>query len=394
MPRATAPGGRLLPHDLRPAQHSPRSVAGECAALRVSTVTGRAAFLSLAAEWDALVEATGAPFFCRHEWLRIWIASFAPQARLRVLLARDAGGALVAALPLLRVPGTLYGLPVRELISPTNDHSPRFDLIARDGPAAAAAFFPYLAAAPGWDVLRLNEVPDGGNAWHLYERARAAGWPCGTWPSLQSPYLPLAGLTACRIGHNAKFRANVRRLRHRLESQGRVTVERVTGGPDLARWLATAYALEESGWKGRQGTAIDQDSHTRGFYTELARTAAAAGRLALYFLLLDDRPIAFHYTLTCGTTCAVLKTGYDETHREVGPGQLLTAAALEDCLTRGLAEFDFLGPDMPWKRDWTDRVRPHTWLYLFRPTPYGRALHALKFRAWPALKARAARWRR
>jgi CelD/BcsL family acetyltransferase involved in cellulose biosynthesis len=65
---------------------------------------------------------------------------------------------------------------------------------------------------------------------------------------------------------------------------------------------------------------------------------------------------------------------------------------LRDCIARGLAEFDFLGPAMTWKRDWTDRVRRHDWLYVFRGAR-GRLLHSLKFRIGPMAKAMVSRWK-
>jgi hypothetical protein len=47
-----------------------------------------------------------------------------------------------------------------------------------------------------------------------------------------------------------------------------------------------------------------------------------------------------------------------------------------------------------WKRDWTDRARRHTWLYLFKDSAFGRALCVAKFRWLPAAKGLVARWQR
>ena len=55
-------------------------------------------------------------------------------------------------------------------------------------------------------------------------------------------------------------------------------------------------------------------------------------------------------------------------------------------LWRGLAGFDFLGPDMPWKRDWEPEHAPHDWLYVYRPSLAGRAVHTLKHRVRPGVK--------
>jgi CelD/BcsL family acetyltransferase involved in cellulose biosynthesis len=327
--------------------------------------------------------------------LRIWIDNFAPGAELRILTLRDADGRLSAALPLIAERAAIYGVPVRQLSATANPHSCRFDMIAREPAAAAAAFVAWLHADRTWDVLRLTDVPDGGAAWALLAEAHARGLPTGTWESLRSPYVPLPAtweLFQARL--QAKFKANCRRRRRKLEEKGKVELERVDGGFSLDAVLEDGFSLEESGWKGGRGTAIAQDPATREFYTELARDAATAGRLALYFLRLDGRPVAFQYGLTRGGRYFLLKPAYDETLAECSPGQLLTEDVMADCIAHELVEFDFLGPDMPWKRDWADAVRPHTFLYAFADTPFGRALCAAKFRLAPAVKRGLARWRR
>src|SRR5205807_6473059 len=75
--------------------------------------------------------------------------------------------------------------------------------------------------------------------------------------------------------------------------------------------------------------------------------------------------------------------GYDESLARFGLGHLLVWRVARDLAERGVRELDFLGDDMAWKREWTDLSRAHAWRYAFRPTPFGRALHAWKFRAAP-----------
>jgi CelD/BcsL family acetyltransferase involved in cellulose biosynthesis len=361
--------------------------------LAVSEVNDAAGFAALETEWDALVARAGDQLFYRHAFIRIWLDNFGPRARLRVLLARE-GDKLVAALPLIEERGSLYGVPVRQLAAAANPHSCRFDLVAEDPEAAAQMFFGHLRADRSWDVLRLIDVPEGGNGWALLRAAQGAGFATGTWQSLASPFIPLPATNEeLQNRLDRKFKANLRRRRKKLEEKGKVTFERIDGGPELARALEEGFLLESSGWKGERGTAIAQDAATRGFYTELARTMSYKGQLALYFLRLDGRPIAFHFGLVDGPRYLLLKPGYDESLRECSPGQLLMEQVVEDCIARKLTEFDFLGPDMTWKRDWTDQVRVHTWLYVFRDNAFGRALCAAKFRWVPMAKEAVARWK-
>ncbi len=361
----------------------------------VEEVTDRVAFMALESEWNALVEGSSNELFYRHEFIRVWVDNFAPGAKLRILTLRDQAGRLSAALPLMLERTSLHGIPVRQLSGTANPHSCRFDVIAKEPETAAEAFLAHLRADKGWDVLRLTDVPEGGAGWTLLEAAKGAGLATGTWESLQSPYVPLPATHEAYLGTlQSKFKANVRRRRRKLEEKGKVTFEKVEGGLELEARLEEGFLLEQSGWKGERGTAMAQDSATRGFYTELARDAAYRGRLSLYYLRLDGRAVAFQYGLTYGGRYFLLKPGYDEELKECSPGQLLMDEVLADCIQQGLREFDFLGPDMVWKRDWTDKVRRHTWLYLFNESAFGRALCAAKFRWLPAAKGLVARWQK
>jgi CelD/BcsL family acetyltransferase involved in cellulose biosynthesis len=351
-------------------------------------VIDRAAFAAIEEEWNSLVEATRDEPFYRHEYIRSWIDNFVPQAKMKILTGRDDTGKLVAALPLVVHRGSMYGLPVRQLVSPTNVHSFRFDLLAEDVDSAANAFFETLAADDSWDVIRITDVPWGGNAWQIHEAAVHAGFPAGAWESQRSPYIPLPP-----SGLSPKFQSDLRRRRRRLEEQGKIHMECVTGSAHLQERVEESFAMEESGWKGRQGTAAGQSQSARGFYSELARSAALRHHLSFYFLKLNGNAVAFQYGLTRDGVYSMLRSSYDESLKQLSPGHLLLEEVLKDCCSRGLRELDFLGCDLDWKLEWSKLVRAHHWLFIFRNNYLGRALRTAKFEWIPTLKQRLGRWR-
>ena len=363
--------------------------------LQVSCVTDRPGFMALSVEWDVLADSLGDSPFIRHAFFRVWIDNFAPQAPLKIFTVRHVGGELLGVLPLIEETVSFYGIPVTQWSAAANAHSCRFDVLTTDAHAVAPALWACVREVGGWDVLRMTDVPAGGAGWSLYRSAEGSGNPVGTWESLQSPFVPLAAKWELQQSAlSSKFKSNLRRRRKKLEEKGQVTVECVVGGELLDAKLEEGFELEGSGWKGERGTAMAQDLKTRGFYTELARLCAAEGVLALYFLRLDGRAVAFQYGIRRGHNFYLLKPGYDEALKECSPGQLLVESVLEDCIAKGVTEFDFLGPDMTWKRDWTDQVRVHTWLYVFAKTRLGRALRATKFVWVPRAKETLARWKR
>lgn len=381
--------------DTRPARPVEQVLRGASRSpLRVEEVHDLAAFDALAAEWNALVTRTDDQVFYRHEFRRCWLEHFVPGERLRVLLGRDELGRLTAALPLWEVRGHQYGMPVRQLLSLTNKHSCRFDLLADDPRRASVAFLSHLREDPSWDVLRLADVPEEGAAWSLLGVARGAGMPCGAWPSARSPYVVLPSTVEDWNRERGRRAKPLRRRRRRLEERGPVAVERVSGLEELAERLVEGFALEHSGWKARQGTAILQEAGTLGFYTSLASLAARQGWLGLYFLRVDSRPIAFQYGLDYGGRYLAMKPAYDEDFGEVSPGQLLMESLVQDCIARGHTEVDLLGDDAPYKREWTEVVRPHHWLFIYRDTLVGRTLYRAKFNWAPVAKRMVGRWAR
>jgi CelD/BcsL family acetyltransferase involved in cellulose biosynthesis len=375
------------------------------APIRVEALRERGALSSLRADLERLAAAMAAAGwtkgpFLTPDWLSVQAAALTNEHdRARVgafrLLVAHRDGRLVAALPLVVERRRLAGMPARLYRSLSDDHTQRFDLLLHpaDADDAAAALVAHLARARDWDALELQVIlDDGGAADRLVEAARAAGLPIGAWPSMRSPYFALPATVADldqRLG--AKLRGNLRRRAKKLAADvGPVTLERVDGAGvsavQLDALLDEGFALEAAGWKGARGTAIACDARLRARYLALAHAFAARGQLACYFLHAGARRVAFHYALVDGDTYYLFKPGFDPALASYGLGHLLVDAVARDLIARGLRELDFLGDDMPWKRDWTDTVRPHSFRYLFAPTARGRALAAWKLHVAPAAK--------
>jgi CelD/BcsL family acetyltransferase involved in cellulose biosynthesis len=362
--------------------------------LSVEIIEGRDAFVGLEREWNkALALGPRDEPMLRHEWMRAWIENFAPGATLRTFVART-GRELHAAVPFIetveRNADTCF-VPMTTWATPCNDHSQRGGLLlGRRGPEGLQAIWEKLVETPGWDRLRLRDLPESAPEWQLREIAERAGYPCGLWVSLRSPFLPLPEkYEAVEAALDGKFRQNLRRRKRRLAEQGELKYTLVDG-KDAARLdeaLADFFDVEASGWKGKGGTAIALRPELVGFYTQLARDAAKRNALALGFLELAGKRIAAHLTLVHAGRSYLLKLGYDEKFHEFSPGHQLVSEAIRDACARGLREFDFLGPCMDWKLDWEPGLRTHSWLTIFRPTRAGILVHGARFTVWPVLRA-------
>jgi CelD/BcsL family acetyltransferase involved in cellulose biosynthesis len=341
----------------------------------------------VAREWRSLCESSAYadPFF-RPEWAAAYVRAFAPQGSIALATVRLDRG-LVAALPLVREFKRFSGVPARTLRGTTNAHGCRYDIVHRADASAAAipALWNALWTTPGWDVLEFPNVPEGSGVEKLARHAQAHGCLVHALPAPDVPYLRFSDCSApfetllARL--DSKFRANLRRRRRKLEELGAV---RLIESREPDERLAQFYALEGSGWKGQEQSAIASRDATRRFYDDIARDAARFGALSIYALECGGRPAAMYLGVRQGTRYFLLKTAYDEALRHCSPGQLITHEVLRVLAEEHCSEFDFLGQLMDWKKDWLPQLRRQATWYFFRGTA-GRLLHDVHFRFRPAL---------
>ena len=150
-----------------------------------------------------------------------------------------------------------------------------------------------------------------------------------------------------------------------------MTIEVLDGSERLDSLLEEGFAIEASGWKGEQGTAILSSPETRSFYTEVARWAADHGWLRLAFLRLDGRALAFQCGLEDGGTHYFLKGGFDRAFHRFSPGKILVAAMIKRSFEEGLDQFDFGGEEEPFKLEWANGRRELVLFQGFAPSLLG-----------------------
>jgi CelD/BcsL family acetyltransferase involved in cellulose biosynthesis len=315
----------------------------------------------LAAEWDELVDRTTPIPWVRPGWIAAWWQAFG-RGQLELLAAWRAGR-LVGMLPLQRHGGRIG--------SATNPHSHGFCLLAEDD-AVRRALADALMRRSARQVTLRYLPSDGAGLAEARTAARAAGRLLVIRPMLRSPYVPIDGDWAAytRVLSSHRLRG-VGRQRRRLERLGRLDVDVQDGRERLDHLLAEGWRVEASGWKGRRGTAVASHSDTRGFYQAVARWAAARGCLRLAFLRLDGRPLAFDFGLEDNGVHYLLKTGYDASWREYGPGVLLRHEMLARAFALRLDRYELLGADDSWKAHWTDKAHELIALQAFTPSPAG-----------------------
>jgi CelD/BcsL family acetyltransferase involved in cellulose biosynthesis len=120
-----------------------------------------------------------------------------------------------------------------------------------------------------------------------------------------------------------KKRKEIRRLRSRLEDLGTVACEHLEQDGSVDSWIHSFLALEASGWKGREGTALIESASTKAFFEDVVSAAHRAGKLDMLRLTLNDKPIAMLVNFLTPPGAFAFKIAFDEDYARFSPGVLL-----------------------------------------------------------------------
>jgi CelD/BcsL family acetyltransferase involved in cellulose biosynthesis len=320
---------------------------------------------SIAGEWDRLADHVGSEPFLRPGWITAWWGAFG-RGTLRVL-ATDTREGLTGVVPVL--------FDRRAVRSPSNAETPVFGFVA-DGDAAARRLAVALLSPPARRVDLSAIDSDDLGLIALEREARARRWRTIRRPVLLSPYVDTRGAWGdYEPTVDAKVRSEVRRRTRRLGELGELRLEIADGSERADTLLTEGFRLEESGWKGDYGTAINSSARTLRFYRDVARWAADRGWLRLAFLRLGDRPLAFDLCLESDRRHYLLKTGYDSAFQRFGPGTILRSKMLQRAFSEPIDSYEFLGTDVgannDWKREWTARHHERLHVHAVPPSLAG-----------------------
>ncbi len=244
---------------------------------------------------------------------------------VRLALVRDARGRLIALAPIEPVAG-YSRLPVRYLATWMHEHCFFAAPLIRRGSEKEAlpALFDLVEGEGAF--LRLRHLDAGGP---ICAAAIDAATRTGRLASPSARYrraLLLAGYETdayLREALNGKKRKELRRLRARLEAEGRVSFETLIGRDDLSLWMQDFLILESSGWKGRAGTALASKAESRAFFAAALERAFDAGALDFHRLAVNDRPIAMIVNFVGSGGAYSFKIAYDEGFARYSPGVML-----------------------------------------------------------------------
>lgn len=335
---------------------------------------------------DLLLQSDGANAQLTREWLGSWWETFGRNSRLALVTVRDAGKITgIAPLMVTKVIGKA-GAALKKLTFIGDGHTDYHDVLIaderREETVRTLVEF-ILRERESWDALCFqNFRGDSANLPVLREAFKDTPLTLAQRVNIQSPYISLEGTWADYYGAVGKnMRSDIRRRSNRLARMGRAEFVRLHEVDDIDGILETLKAIHVKCRQMQGGRSWYIDPRRLAFASRVLKRFGDRQWLDLVLLKLNGRVIAYYLGFAYRSKVYFWNTGFDPEFSEVSPGKLLLHHWIKDSFAQGYREFDFMVGEEPYKRQWTNAVRPNYELFVFKKTVRSRLFqcyHAYK----------------
>lgn len=187
------------------------------------------------------------------------------------------------------------------------------------------------------------------------------------------------------------LKRNIIKKTNRLAQQGIAhQLVEVRDRAELARAVEIYGILEQRGWKGEIGTAVDLHHPSGQFYVEMLDNFAAQGRAAIFQLQFDGDVVASAITIRGGGMLIILKIAYAEEMSDYSPGLLMMYELHQRAfLMPDVSMIEYYGAATPRAQQWAVRLRRLYHINCYRHAVFCRGINMLRALRRPAPPAAA-----
>jgi CelD/BcsL family acetyltransferase involved in cellulose biosynthesis len=305
--------------------------------------------------WNELLQHSAAnTITLTWEWMTTWWEVFSEGRELFVLVVRDREQ-VIAIAPLLKRTVQHYGLlPSRrlEFLASGEEEadeicSEYLDLIIKRGREREAieAMMRYLRELEReWDEMVMTDVRvESESLPHLERVCEASGTKLNIVRRQESLYLPLPDSWESYLaGLSHSFRKKIRRYRRMAEASG-AEVKVIESEEGFEEGFEMLVRLHQARWEGRGEPGVFSSEKFTRFHKLVAPRLLRKGWAKLLILSVSGEPVAALYNFTYGNKVYFYQAGFSQANGRIpSPGALLHSYAIEQAISQGCVEYDFL----------------------------------------------------
>jgi CelD/BcsL family acetyltransferase involved in cellulose biosynthesis len=285
---------------------------------------------------------------------------FEKKQKLRILCVKE-DKKIVAIAPLRQSRIAFKGSFGYEIIEPiaygNTDYS---SFILSDKPFKSLyLLLTYLGSKNDWDYLYIHDIPEKSIMLDLLLKNKRLFPRIKIENGIICPYITIpTSMEAFFKSLSANFRKNLRKSLRKLEhDHGKVEFKEYNEIDSLDNSLDIFFNLHQKRWilKGYSGNFSEQKQ--RNIFRSTAKLFSKKNWLGLYFLTIDNKPLAAKYCLNYKQKLYGNLSGWDPEYYRYSIGNLLMMKILEKCVQEKIKEYDFMQGDEMYKFKWTKKYR-------------------------------------
>ena len=219
-------------------------------------------------------------------------------------------------------------------------------------------FLAHLFSQKDWDVFYLPDLPQTSASLALIRNATDIP-KFEVQKGVICPYIAIPNSKEKLLANlNKKFEKKLRKSLAKLEKEhGKVELKNYYELGSLEQSVQILVDLHQKRWTARSNVGRFVGKKSQEVTLQTAKYFAQKDWLRLYFLTVDNKPVAAELNLEYNGKMYCHLKGFDPNYYKYRVGSLLTLKVLEKCIESGITEYDFMQGAEAYKFDWTDKYR-------------------------------------
>ena len=329
--------------------------------LQISEINSKKQFYEMRTRWNqTLDKSKDNSIFLTWEKMAPSVNQLKKECTIKILCATE-GNELVGIAPFRKTRKNLKGNLGYSFIEPlTNGDTDYAGLImAKQETNCIHQFLQYLYNQKDWDFMVLPDLPQASLTLELLKHTPKDLPKFKVEKGIICPYLKIPNSKEKLLANlSVKHQKNLqRRLRKLKKEHGKVELKQYYELGSFEQTMEIFFELHQKRWilKNKPGRFDNQKA--RDITLQTAKYFAEKGWLRLYFLTVNNKPVAAELNLEYNKKMYGHLGGFDPDYSNYSVGHLLTLKVLEECVEKGISEYDFMQGDEPYKFDWTSKYR-------------------------------------
>jgi len=348
--------------------------------LMIEIITEYTKLESIKEIWNELLRKshTYAPYLT-YGWFTTAWQCLDSDKELHVIVVKD-DGEIISIAPFLNSRKKFLGISVNKLCYIRNANTPFQDFIlTTKKEESITLILDYLKKKSRlWNIIELDEMrADSITTELLRNICSSNGLSYHEEFKYNSWYLPIEQTwEECLAKLKSKTKKEFKRKLNRLERLGDLRLDIITNLEEINSHLKIYLDLYERTWKGREKNPE--------LYYKIAEFFSKENSFFLYTLLLNDKPIAYLYSIKMNNILYGIKTTYDPSYYAFSPGIVLFYKSIQSMYDQGdIIEFEIGRGEEQFKKEWTDLSHKQIKLYLGNRRLMNLIYFIFKFRFLP-----------